>query len=105
MARAEPFAMLMLSLICLLFGAVLGQRFKVQILMPAMALTIAAAAGLAHASTFWQILGAVFVATTDLQIGYLAGVGIRHLMAVTRTRRINPGSHATSPRQAITKQI
>ena len=97
--------MLMLSLICLLVGAVLGQRFKVQILIPAMALAVAAAAGLAHAGTFWQILGAVFVATTDLQIGYLAGVGIRYLMAVTRTRRINAGSHTISPRQAITKQI
>jgi hypothetical protein len=97
--------MLMLSLICLLVGAVLGQRFKVQVLIPAMALAMAAAAGLAHASTFWQILGAVLVATTSLQIGYVAGVGIRYLIAEARTSRINADSHTTSPRQAITRQI
>ena len=88
--------MLMLSLICLLVGAVLGQRFKVQVLIPAMALGVTAAAGLAHASTFWQILGAVLVATTSLQIGYLAGVGIRYLMAAVRMSRMQADSHAAS---------
>ena len=99
--------MLMLTLICLLLGAVLGQRFKVQVLLPAMtlALALAVAAGLGHASTFWQIIGAVLVATTSLQIGYAAGVGIRYLVAVARTRRINGDSHTTSPQRAITKQI
>jgi hypothetical protein len=86
----------MLTLICLLVGAVLGQRFKVQVLITAMALAVAAAAGLAHASTFWQILGAVLVATTCLQIGYLAGVGIRYLMAAVRMGRMQAGSHAAS---------
>ena len=103
-ARAEPFAMLMLSLICLLVGAVLGQQFKVQILMPAMALAIAAAAGLAHASTFWRIFGAVLVTTTCLQVGYCAGVGIRYLIVAARSSRINAGSHTRSPRSATIKQ-
>jgi hypothetical protein len=94
--------MLMMSLICLLVGAVLGQRFRILVLIPAMALAIMATAGFSHSGTFWQILGAVLVATTSLQIGYFAGVGARYLMAVTRTSQIYAGSPAasTSPRRS-----
>src|SRR5271168_4411552 len=77
--------MLILLLICLLVGAVLGQRFKVLVLVPAMALTFTAAAVLANAGTILQILGAALVATTGVQIGYLAGVGTRYLTAAART--------------------
>jgi len=97
--------MLILLLFCLLIGAVLGQRFKVLVLIPAMVPVLAVAAGSAHAGTVWQILGAAVVAATSLQIGYFVGVGIRHLIATARTSRINADSHTTSPRQAITKQI
>jgi hypothetical protein len=97
--------MLMLSLICLLVGAVLGQRFKVQVLIPAMALAVPAAAGLAHSGTFWQILGAILIPTTSLQIGYFAGVGIRYLIAAARISRINADSHTRSPQRAAIKQI
>jgi hypothetical protein len=78
--------MLIFLLICLLVAAVLGQRFKVLILIPAMAVAAIATAGFTHAGTLWQILGAVLVATTSLQIGYFAGVCARYLMAATHTR-------------------
>jgi hypothetical protein len=84
--------MLMLLLICLLIGAVLGQRFKVLVLTPAMALAATAAVGFTHADTIWQILGSVLVVTTSLQIGYFCGVGIRYLMATTRTGQIHASS-------------
>ena len=88
--------MLMLSLICLLVGAVLGQRFKVQVLIPAMALGVTAAAGLAHASTFWQILGAVLVATTSLQIGYL-GMMNKVTSKCGHSRRLRPTFRSRRP--------
>jgi hypothetical protein len=89
--------MLILSLICLLVGAVLGGRFKVVALIPAMALVFTASAGFAHGGTFWQILGAVFVATTSLQIGYLAGAVIRLLLAASRASRIRAKSDTALP--------
>lgn len=92
--------MLMLSLICLLVGAVLGQRFKVTALIPAMALTLIATVGFGHAGTFWQILGAAFVATTCLEIGYVAGVGIRYLMAAARSGHANSVTASISSRRA-----
>jgi hypothetical protein len=99
--------MLMSSLICLLIGAVWGQRFRVLVLIPAMALAATAAAGFTHAGTFRQILGAVLVATTSLQIGYFAGVGVRYLMAATRISKVHTGSPAAStfPRRSAIKQL
>jgi hypothetical protein len=88
--------MLMLPLICLLFGAVLGQRFKVLALIPAMALALTAAGGVAHAGTFPQVVAAAFVGVISLQIGYVTGLCIRYLMAVARTNPINAGSLAAS---------
>lgn len=96
--------MLMLSLICLIIGAALGQRFTVPVLIPAMALTVAVATAFAHAGTYWQILGTVLVAATTLQLGYFAGVGTRYLTAVARTTRLNTYSHTTSPRRATIGQ-
>lgn len=92
--------MLMLSLICVLFGAVLGQRFKVAALIPALALVLMAAVGFAHAGTFWQILGATLVATTCLEIGYVAGVGIRYLMAAARSGHASSLTGSISSRRA-----
>jgi hypothetical protein len=94
--------MLMPLLICLLVGAVLGQRFKVMVLIPATAVALTAAAAFAHAGTLWQNLGAVLLVTSSLQIGYFAGVAIRYLVASARTSRIYVGHLNTSrsPRQA-----
>lgn len=99
--------MLMLLLICLLIGAVLGQRFKVLILIPAMVLAVTAAAEVTYAGTFWQILGAVLVATTSLQIGYFAGVGLRDLLAIIRASQIYARSTTAStyPRRSAIKQL
>jgi hypothetical protein len=95
-AARSRLAMLVILLISLLVGAVLGQRFKVLVLIPATALTVMAGTAFAHADTFWQILGAALVATTSLQIGYFAGAGIRYLMAMACTTRMDAGSPAVS---------
>jgi hypothetical protein len=93
--------MLTLLLICLLVGAVLGQRFKLLALIPAVALALAAAAGFTYSGKFWQILVAALTATTCLQIGYVAGVGIRYLTVAARiTRRRGSFAASISPRRA-----
>ncbi len=80
--------MMTLMLICLLVGAVLGQRFKVLVLVPVMALALplSAAAAITQSAPFWQTVLTALTAATGLQIGYLAGTGIRYLLAATRAR-------------------
>ena len=58
------------------FGAVLGFRFKVFVLVPAIALSSVASwgVGIAHGNSFWSILLATFFVMTALQIGYFAGI-------------------------------
>ena len=86
--------MMPLVLISLLVGMVIAQRFKVLILFPAilLALVITIASGIALAKSSWMVATAAFVATVAVQIGYLLGAGIHHLMVVTRASRIRSGS-------------
>ena len=81
--------MLMLPFVCFLVGAVLGQGFKVLVLVPAIAIALAftVAIGFAHSETFWQIVSAAFLATSGLQIGYFAGVAASHLVAARVDRK------------------
>lgn len=44
-------------------------------------LTIATGIIFVPASGSWQTLGAAVIATTSLQVGYIAGLGIHSLMA------------------------
>jgi hypothetical protein len=83
-------AMMTLAMISLLAGMVLGQRFKVPVLVPATALglVLAIGAGIAHADAVGSIVLMAAVTATSLQIGYFAGIGIRHLMVVARASRL-----------------
>ena len=88
-------------LICLLLGAVLGQRFKVQILIPAMPVALVTAVAYAHVGTQMHILVAAFSATVGLQIGYGAGIGIRYSMVLVRAGNMRPKlSSSAAPRNA-----
>jgi predicted Na+-dependent transporter len=75
--------MMTLLFISFLVGAVLGQRFKVFVLVPAtsLALICTIAAGIARAQHIWSIAMAAVGVTIALQIGYLIGTGIRYLIA------------------------
>jgi hypothetical protein len=90
--------MMTLMQICLLLGAVLGQRFKVLVLVPGMAvvLPLVAAVGIVRADSHGKIALALVVAAVSLQLGYLAGVALRHLMVLFRAPQINAAS--PSPR-------
>jgi hypothetical protein len=88
--------MMTLMLICLLLGAVLGQRFKFLVLIPGMGvmLPLVAAAGVVRADPFGQIVFAMIAAAIGLQVGYLAGIGIRYLMVLSRATQFYAGSHS-----------
>jgi hypothetical protein len=73
-----------LLIIWLLVGVFVGQRYKVLVLIPTMALAVTVTLAPTHFQTVWQIFSEVLLTTTTLQVGYLIGVGIRYLMAVNR---------------------
>ena len=86
--------MMMILLVSFFAGAVLGQGFKVFVLVPAfaIALVIAIAAGVAHADTAWSIVLMSATVAVGMQFGYLFGIGIRRVLASALAR-----SHVTSP--------
>jgi membrane protein DedA with SNARE-associated domain len=87
--------MMMLAVVSFLVGAVLGQRFKVLVLIPATAimLVLAAATGVTQAQTAWSIVLMAAAAATSMQIGYLIGIAI-HALAVLWSGK---SSSLTSP--------
>jgi hypothetical protein len=71
----------MLVIICLLFGAVLAQRCKLLVMVPAIALVmlVTAIIGARGDGTFWHILASLAVNVATLQVGYVAGLIIHYL--------------------------
>jgi hypothetical protein len=68
--------MVSLAISCILIGAALGLRFKVLILVPATAISLALIATIAlftGAGLGWALISAV-VGTVSLQLGYLGGL-------------------------------
>jgi hypothetical protein len=81
--------MMTLSMISFLVGAVLGQRFKIVVLIPAFAILLAFAVGtgVAHDQTAWLIVLTATAAATCLQIGYLVGIGVHHVLTAALSKR------------------
>lgn len=80
--------MILLSMVSLLVGALLGQRFKVMVLFPAtvIVLVIAVGIGVGHARMAWSIVLMAAAAATSMQIGYLIGIGVHHVLAAALWR-------------------
>jgi len=78
--------MLTLALVSLLVGAVLGMRFRVLVLLPAIftALLAILAFGISSAAGFSVIALAMVLATACLQLGYLGTVAARHGVPLAR---------------------
>jgi hypothetical protein len=68
-----------LTIISAFAGIALGLRYKVMILIPAVALLMmfATIVGIARGDHFWSIIWAVAILGTAIQLGYLAGISIR----------------------------
>ena len=79
--------MSILILLMVLFGAVLGMRFKVFILIPMIAITslMVITGGLATGGSVSGTLIAVGLAASFLQFGYLGGALVRYGMVPART--------------------
>jgi hypothetical protein len=80
----------------------LGLRFKVLILAPAIVIGSVATLGIGtmHNSSLWSILLSMVLAITALQMGYLSGTVIRFLIAGAQIRETSPAIIAGSQRPA-----
>jgi hypothetical protein len=89
---------MILLMVSLLVGAALGQRFKVLVLMPATAivLVLAVGTGVTQARTAWSIVLMAAAAATCLQIGYLVGIGVHHVLAAALSKRSSPLTPTTT---------
>jgi hypothetical protein len=89
--------MAMSIIISFLAGMVLGQRFKVLILIPAIVIAVVATVGvgLAQAFNVWSIVLMALAVMTVLQIGYLVGTGIRTFMVAARAACLHRRPAAT----------
>ena len=74
-------------MISTLLGLVLGQRYKVLVLVPSIAFVLLVAIGMGITRTEGPGSSVIMAvgAVACVQIGYFAGVGIRYLLAVART--------------------
>ena len=65
--------MLILTMISFLVGVVLGLRFKVFILVPAIGSALAMVAVNGAGDGTWKLVGTMIVVATSLQLGYVGG--------------------------------
>ena len=86
--------MMTLAAFSLLAGMALGQRFKVIVLLPTaiVASALVAGLGVARADTVWAVAGLTLASLCCLQIGYLAGIGMRYAPAAFRVSRRQAGA-------------
>jgi predicted Na+-dependent transporter len=103
-SKGTGFRAMAVALISLLIGMVLGQRFKVLALVPAMAVVvlIAVGAGVARGAGVWPTILMVVVAMATVQIGYLAGIAIRSLLAAGRASKLH-ATFETGARQPVSR--
>ena len=75
--------MMILAIISLLVGMVLGQRFKVLILGPAILLAFLTviSIGIARGDSAWTVVLTTIMVNVGLQTGYLLGISIRRSLA------------------------
>jgi hypothetical protein len=78
--------MVMIALSSSLVGAVLGTRFRIQVLFPAvmLGLVVVAIVAALERSTIPTAAAAAIVYTVCLQLGYLGGLLTRFCMAAVR---------------------
>lgn len=90
--------MLAANLMLLLCGMVLGQRFKMLILVPATLITLllAVGAGVMRAETGWMVAVAATGLIASLQVGYFLGLAIRQLSILARAKRMRTAPLANS---------
>jgi hypothetical protein len=91
--------MLAATIISLILGFVLGQRFKVLVIAPIIALMLltAASASFSRPEGNWTFAGIAGLSIVALQIGYLLGITIRQFAAALLASRSGRGEIGASP--------
>jgi hypothetical protein len=86
------------GLISLLTGMVLGQRFKVLAVVPAIAASLLAAIGfgIVHSEGLGRTVLLAALTVASLQIGYLVGVAIRYSLAAAGTSGLRSAASQVS---------
>ncbi len=94
--------MSMLLLLVFLIGAVLGTRFKVLVLIPAIGLTVSAilAAGIVRGESISTFAVTAILAVSCLQIGYLSGIATHYIAALGHSGRRRGDARKTTPSPA-----
>lgn len=92
--------MICLSIVSLSVGALLAQRFKIIVLVPATfaVLVFAIGAGVAQANSAWVIIAMIAAASVSMQAGYFVGMLIQHVLGALLASRSSLFSHTTSAR-------
>jgi hypothetical protein len=87
-----------LAIIGFVIGIVLGLRYKILILVPALmfAILFAIIVGVASADSFWSIVLTTVAVLIAVQLGYLAGIVIRDVIAVIRPPKKDGGGDSDS---------
>jgi hypothetical protein len=90
--------MLLIAAVSLLGGIILGMRFRLLVLIPALGIAAAGAVAgtLATGAGPWGIFAAVVTAITALQIGYFSGSLLQHArvnVEVGARRRLRATAH------------
>jgi hypothetical protein len=88
--------MLILTMTIFLVGLVLGLRFKVFILVPAIGFTLAMVAVTGNVDGVWWLVGKMVVAAIFLQLGYVSGSILRFGISATRAADHGRASIPTS---------
>jgi len=92
--------MVVLTCLSLIFGAVVGYRYSVFFLIPAIIFTFVAAIGFSAAvgSGFWSTVLTIIAALICLQIGYLASAA---LGIVLQSRNISARAEFFTSRRKV----
>ena len=87
-------------MMALLIGALLGLRFRVFILVPAVVIGSATilSVGIARSDSIWPTLLATVLAITALQVGYLSGAVVHFSIAKARGRKNSATTIAVAQR-------
>jgi hypothetical protein len=99
------FSMVTFTIVGLFVGALLGIRFRVFILIPAVLLTVAIVTGfgLARESGAWRILLEIVVVSTALELGYAGGSVWARLWSASRKSRAGVGEDRSNGHPAGTE--
>ena len=86
--------MIWLSIVSLSAGALLAQRFRIIVLVPATltVLVIAIGAGVAQANSVWWIVAMIAAASVSMQVGYFIGMLFQHFLGALLASRSSSSS-------------